>query len=91
VHHSPLGNTGANKGGSLAFGIELGRNRVPAALANDHHDLALAVLVTGETAVNARLALTAPKSIGLKDNVSSLPSLRIAVQHTGEEKKTDGT
>jgi Patatin-like phospholipase len=39
----------------LAFGVENGWNRVPAALANDDHDLALAVLVTGKAAVDALL------------------------------------
>jgi Domain of unknown function (DUF6471) len=52
VNNSPLGNTGANEGGSLAFGMEHGWNRVPATLANDDNDLALAVLIAGEAAVD---------------------------------------
>jgi hypothetical protein len=51
MHHSPLGNTCANEGRSLAFGMEHGWNRVPAALANDYNDLALAALIALQTTV----------------------------------------
>jgi hypothetical protein len=55
MHHSALGNTSANEGGSLALGMEHGRNRVPAALADDHNDLALAALILSEAAIKALL------------------------------------
>ena len=53
MHHSPLGNTGANEGGSLALGMEHGWNRLAAALPHDDNDLTLAILIASETAVDA--------------------------------------
>jgi hypothetical protein len=62
VHHSPLGNTGANEGGSLAFGMEHGWNRVPATLANDDNNLALAVLIAGAAPALPQLMSPPPGS-----------------------------
>ena len=53
MYNRPLGNTGANEGGSLAFGMENGWNRVTAALAYNDDDLTLANLIASETAVDA--------------------------------------
>jgi hypothetical protein len=50
MNNSPLRNTGANEGRSLAFGVEHGWNRGPAALAHDNDNLALAVLIASEAA-----------------------------------------
>src|SRR5258708_17261231 len=71
-----------NKSGSLAFGSKDCRDGVAAAFANDHHDLALTVLVTGKAALNALCLLIGGLHVAAEIATIHLSHLAFAADHT---------
>ena len=66
----------------MAFGIEHGRDRIAAALADDDNDLTLAVLVDGETAIDALLLEVGGLHVAAE--VAAVHLSRLAFQYNTE-------